>query len=142
MQLYLMTVGFSEMFERNPLAVKSSSSKGIGISEPSGGVAQSQMTSMCATGGLTQKQSLRGLLLMHQVRNLRVGGQSFCYIHRVIQLQRQTGTYVHIFLSLFLRHLARKVQLPCLGVIPRVFRSVSWSRNGLDNHGGYSSRIS
>jgi len=66
--------GFSEMFERNPLAVKSSSSKGIGISEPSGGVAQSQITSMCATGGLTQKQSLRGLLLMHQVRNLRVGG--------------------------------------------------------------------
>jgi len=64
------------MFERNPLAVvKSSSSTGIGnISEPSGGVAQSQITSMCATGGLTQKQSLRGLLLMHQLRNLRVGG--------------------------------------------------------------------
>ena len=66
--------GFSEMFERNPLAVKSSSSTGIGNSEPSGGVAQSQITSMCATGGLTQKQSLRGLLLMHQLRNLRVGG--------------------------------------------------------------------
>ena len=62
------------MFERNPLAVKISSSTGIVNSEPSGGVAQSQITSMCATGGLTQKQSLRGLLLMHQVRNLRVGG--------------------------------------------------------------------
>ena len=29
--------GFSEMFERNPLAVKSCSSTGIGNSEPSGG---------------------------------------------------------------------------------------------------------
>jgi len=72
------------MFERNPLAVKSSSSKGIGNSEPSGGVAQSQITSMCATGGLTQKQSLRGLLLMHQMRNLRVRGLSFCHIDGVI----------------------------------------------------------
>ena len=38
------------------------------------GGTHSQITSMCATGGLTQKQSLRGLLLMHQVRNSRVGG--------------------------------------------------------------------
>jgi len=76
--------GFSEMFERNPLAVKSSSSTGIGNSEPSGGVAQSQITSMCATGGLTQKQSLRGLLLMHQVKNLRVRRLSTCHADRLV----------------------------------------------------------
>jgi len=102
------------MFERNPLAVKSSSSKGIGNSDPSGGVAQSQITSMCATGGLTQKQTLRGLLLMHQLRNLRVRGFSFCHIDGVSRLWRQTGTDVHIFLSLLPRHLARKVQLPLI----------------------------
>jgi len=72
------------MFERNSLAVKSSSSTGLGNLEPSGGVAHSQITSMCATGGLTQKQSLRGLLLMHQLRNLRFGGLSFCHIDGVI----------------------------------------------------------
>ena len=76
--------GFSEMFERNPLAVKSSSSTGIGNSEPSGGVAQSQITSMCATGGLTQKQSLRGLLLMHQVKNLRVRRLPTCHVDRLV----------------------------------------------------------
>ena len=72
------------MFERNPLAVISNSLTGIGNSEPSGGVAQSQITSMCATGGLTQKQSLRGLLLMHQVKNLRVRGLTFCHIDGVV----------------------------------------------------------
>ena len=75
---------FLEMFERNPLAVKSSSSKGTGNSEPSGGVAQSQITSMCATGGLTQKQSLRGLLLRHQVKLQRLG-VTFCHIYRMIR---------------------------------------------------------
>jgi len=57
------------MFERNPLAVKSSFSTGIGNSEPSGGgETQSQIASVCETGGLTQKQSLRGLLLRHPVK--------------------------------------------------------------------------
>ena len=27
------------------------------------------------------------------------------------------------------------------GFNPRVFRSVSWSRNGLDNHGGYTAAV-
>ena len=49
------------------------------------GGAQSQITSMCATGGLTQKQSLRGLLLMHQDEDLRVRGLSFCHIDGVIK---------------------------------------------------------
>jgi len=60
----------------------------------------------------------------------------FCGRDRLGLTLRQITLYVQ-------RHLARKVQNPRLrGFTPRVFRSVSWSRNWLDNHGGYSSRIS
>lgn len=60
----------------------------------------------------------------------------FCGRDRLGLTSRPINLYVQ-------RYLARKVQLPLnRGFNPRVFRSVSWSRNGLDNHGGYSSRIS
>jgi len=54
------------------------------------GETQSQIPSVCATGGLTQKQSLRGLLLRHLLRKDReVGG---CHpVYRVIFLWRQDG---------------------------------------------------
>jgi len=48
------------------------------------GETQSQIPSVCATGGLTQKQSLRGLLLRHL--NERSWGRelSFCLEDRVV----------------------------------------------------------
>jgi len=61
------------MFERNPLAVIESSFMGQSILDrQEGGETQSQITSVCATGGLTQKQSLRGLLLGHPLKMTRV----------------------------------------------------------------------
>ena len=96
---------------------------------------------MCATGGLTQKQSLRGLLLRHL--NERSWGRelSFCHVGRVIFLWRMIGIKTPEDDVLRMRHLARKVHYLYVEVEPRVFRSVSWSRSGLENHGGYSSRI-
>jgi len=51
------------------------------------------------------------------------------------------GIKTPIDFVLCMRHLARKVHYLYVEVIPRVFGSVSWSRSGLENHGGYSSRI-
>ena len=63
---------------------------------------------MCATGGLTQKQSLRGLLLRHL--NERSWGRelSFCHVGRVILLWRMIGIKTPDYV-LSIRHLARKV---------------------------------
>ena len=96
---------------------------------------------MCATGGLTQKQSLRGLLLRHL--NERSWGRelSFCHVGRVIFLWRMIVIKIPEDFVLYIRHLARKVHYLHVEVKPRVFGSVSWSRSGLENHGGYSSRI-
>ncbi len=59
---------FLVMFERNPLAVNGRSFTGQSILDrQEGGKTQSQIASMCETGGLTQKQSLRGLLLRHLI---------------------------------------------------------------------------
>ena len=64
---------------------------------------------MCATGGLTQKQSLRGLLLRHL--NERSWGRelSFCHVDRVIFLRRERGILNPEDFVLRIRHLARKV---------------------------------
>ena len=57
----------------------------------------------------------------------------FCGRDRLGLTSRPINLYVQ-------RYLARKVQSSSIGIYPRVFRSVSWSRDWLDNHGGYSSR--
>ena len=70
---------FLEMFERNPLAVKDGfliwDRRFLTVRR---GETQSQIPSVCATCGLTQKQSLRGLLLRHQVKLQRLG-VTFCH---------------------------------------------------------------
>ena len=65
---------FLEMFERNPLAVKDGfliwDRRFLTVMR---GETQSQIPSVCATCGLTQKQSLRGLLLRHHEKLKKIG---------------------------------------------------------------------
>jgi len=49
---------------------------------------------LCPTGGLTQKQSLRGLLLRHLDGRSRGMGISFCHVDRVDLLQRLSGLLI------------------------------------------------
>ena len=133
---------FSEMFERNPLAVKSSFSTGIGNSEPSGG-GNSIADNFDVCNWRPDSETVASRAFAQASGKIEGLRWALCQFDRMLF---RSGEWTEFFLMNFLlqRILARLVQNIFWNKegVPRVFGSVSQSRIWLDNHGGYSSRIS
>ena len=114
------------MFERNPLAVKSSSSTGIGNSEPSGG-GDSIADNFDMCNWRPDSETVASRAFAHASSEKFKSWGVIILLHSQSDLVVETDWDLRpFFLSLLLRHLARKVQLPLIrGFNPRVFRSVS-----------------
>ena len=131
------------MFERNPLAVKSSSSTGIGNSEPSGGGDSiADNFDVCNWRPDSETVASRAFAHASSEKFKSWGGYHFVTLTEWFSGRDRLGLTSNFSISTSAAFGPEGAKPRLRGFNPRVFGSVSWSRNGLDNHGGYSSRIS
>jgi len=96
-------------------------------------------TSVCVTGGLTQKQSLRGLSLNH-LHDFSVLEVSILPSWQTFEVEDYSGIFIKALFSASAVFGPKGALSLVIGVKPRVFGSVSRNRIRLGNRFGCSSR--
>ena len=97
-------------------------------------------TSVCVAGGLTQKQSLRGLSLRLQQKFIVLRGRHSANSAEAFEVEDYSGIFLMALFSASAVFGPKGALSLGIGVKPRVFGSVSQSRIRLGNHVGCSSR--